>query len=652
MVMRKTFFLFLTLLLLGASAWAQPQELIRRAGDAKDYPGSGYLLVYDSTRVDVQETGLSYYVTSTLYKVLTHAGAKELSAVKFDYDPLTAFVRIEKARIIRANGDIEVLGDERVYDYPAPAWGIYWGARQKMVDIGRLEPGDGVEVTTFKKGFSYALLYQEELSDDYYIPPMRGHFYDIVEFYSRVPIKEKVYQVTIDKEKNLQYKFYNGEHVEKVTEMNGKVNYLFSVKNILPFQRELRMVSPSDVAPKLLLSTSPDWYAKSKWFYGVNEDYGSFNSTPEVEKIVKKVLKNAKTEFDSISLLNHWVADEIRYSGLSMGKGEGYTLHNADMNFRDRCGVCKDKAGALITLLRAAGFESYAAMTMAGSRIDRIPADQFNHSVTVVKRKNGEYMLLDPTWVPFLREEWSSREQQQNYLMGLPEGTDLMETPLSPPENHYFRINGTSELSEDGTLTGEFTLTAEGQSDAAVRRLFTGSRRADWEGNIEKELMKISPRIEILSVEKTHPYEYLLQPVKITVKYRIPNYAIATKEEMVFIPVVATNLFGYSHSHTSFDPSLPARKYPFADGCSKLIELNETITLPASMTLAYSPEAKSVSGSGADYESSYLLEGNVLKMHQTVRLKKRIYQPEDWTSFNQAVKYQSEMAKQPVILKY
>ena len=92
-----------------------------------------------------------------------------------------------------------------------------------MVDIGRLEPGDGVEVTTFKKGFSYALLYQEELSDDYYIPPMRGHFYDIVEFYSRVPIKEKVYQVTIDKEKNLQYKFYNGEHVEKVTEMNGKV---------------------------------------------------------------------------------------------------------------------------------------------------------------------------------------------------------------------------------------------------------------------------------------------------------------------------------------------------------------------------------------------------------------------------------------------
>ena len=96
----------------------------------------------------------------------------------------------------------------------------------------------------------------------------------------------------------------------------------------------------------------------------------------------------------------------------------------------------------LITMLRAAGFESYAAMTMAGSRIDYIPADQFNHSVTVVKLRNGNYKILDPTWVPFLRELWSSAEQQQNYLMGLPEGADLMETPISAPDNHFFRIKG------------------------------------------------------------------------------------------------------------------------------------------------------------------------------------------------------------------
>lgn len=650
--MRSKLLTFLFLILTGLLVSAQPVELLRKAGTAKEFPNTGYLLVYDSTRVDVQETGLSYYNNSRLFKVLTPSGAKELATIKFDYDPLTAFVRVEKARIIRSNGKIEELDLKKIFDYPAPARMIYWGARQKMINIGRLDPGDGIEVKYFKKGFSYALLGQQELSDDYYTPPMRGHFYDIVEFFSSFPILEKFYCVTIAKEKNLQYKFYNGKAAEKVSEKNGKVNYSFTVKNILPMKHEPRMVAFSDVAPKLLLSTSPDWYTKSKWFCGVNEDYGSFKSTPEIDKKVKEILVGAKDEMDSISKLTHWCADEIRYSGLSMGKGEGFTLHKGSMDFNDRCGVCKDKAGMLVTMLRAAGFESYPVMTMAGSRIDRIPADQFNHSVTTVKLHNGQYMMLDPTWVPFTRENWSSREQQQNYLMGLPQGADLLETPISAPENHYFKINGTSTLQNDGTLTGEFTLTAEGQSDASVRGIFTRNYKADWQSSFEKELVKISPRIEIIEMTYTDPYAYLLQPVQIKVKYRIPNYAIATKDEIIFTPVVAANLLGTRHSHITFDTSIENREYPFADGCTKLIELNETITLPANMNLKFKPESKQTTGSGADFESNYTIEGNTLKFAQKVVLKKRIYQPEDWSSFRDAVKYENEFASTPVVLKY
>ena len=48
---------------------------------------------------------------------------------------------------------------------------------------------------------------------------------------------------------------------------------------------------------------------------------------------------------EKIAVLTHWVADNIRYSGISMGKGEGFTLHNLKMNYTDRCGVCKDIAG-------------------------------------------------------------------------------------------------------------------------------------------------------------------------------------------------------------------------------------------------------------------------------------------------------------------
>ncbi len=165
--------------------------------------------------------------------------------------------------------------------------------------------------------------------------------------------------------KELHYKFFHGEVKVDTKTMGDKTIYRFTKKDMMPLQRERGMVAFSDVAPKLLLTTTADWEAKSLWFHGVNEDFGSFESTPEIDKKVAEILVGATNEMDSISRLNHWVADNIRYSGISMGEGEGFTLHKGDMTFTDRCGVCKDKAGMLITFLRAAGFESYPAMTMA-----------------------------------------------------------------------------------------------------------------------------------------------------------------------------------------------------------------------------------------------------------------------------------------------
>ena len=53
---------------------------------------------------------------------------------------------------------METVPLSAVRDYPAPARAIYWGAREIVIPAGRLEPGDGVWVKTYQKGFTYALL--------------------------------------------------------------------------------------------------------------------------------------------------------------------------------------------------------------------------------------------------------------------------------------------------------------------------------------------------------------------------------------------------------------------------------------------------------------------------------------------------------------
>jgi hypothetical protein len=541
-----------------------------------------------------------------------------------------------------------------VLDYPAPARAIYWGAREKMIEVGRLEPGDAVEVWTFRKGFTYALLTGEGPDDDSkYIPPMKGHFYDIVPFYSDDPVVEKVYQVAVPVDKPVQYEVYNGEIRSSANRKGEKMVYTFSKKDIKPMKRELGMVDFSDVAPKLLMSTSPDWYAKSTWFYSVNEDFGSFDYTPEIKAKVDEILLNAKTERDSISLLTHWVADEVRYSGISMGCGEGYTLHKGEMTFLDRCGVCKDKAGMLVTMLRAAGFESYAAMTMAGSRIDYIPADQFNHSVTVVKLKNGQYELLDPTWVPFIRELWSSAEQQQNYLLGLPEGADLGITPVSPPENHYVQIFGTSILSPEGTLEGELTVRAEGQSDGAIRRMFTGNYKDQWTHALEQELIRVHPAAELLSVDYGDPYKYLDGPINITMKYRIPGYALVSGDEMIVKSFIAAGFMKRALGHLYMDTRSETKTYSFRDRCSRQVVLNESISLPGSYSIVYKPEAEAFTDATASFEGGYELSPDNLnlRMSQALNFNKRIYEPSEWPSFRKATLAETKFIDEPVILK-
>ena len=646
-------FLFVTLFIAGISSVALStpvRKLIKDAGGSSRYPGAGYVVIFDSAKVDMKESGLSYYNEHKLIKILNPQGGKKFNVYKYDYDPLSAFAEIQKVVIYYKNGREKILTVQNELDYPAPAGTILWGARQKMVELGRLEEGDAFEIFLFKKGFTYALL--QANNDDRYIPPMRGHFYDIVPFWSDTYILKKVYQVAIPNSKSVQYKIYNGKVETSKQNLGEKTLYRFTLNNITPLHKEPNMVAASDVATKLLLSTAPDWESKSKWFYGVNEDYGSFESTPEIDRKVAEVLTGAKTEIDSVSRLTHWVADELRYLGLSMGKGEGYTLHKGSMDFLDRCGVCKDKAGMLITMLRSAGFESYPAMTMAGSRIDRIPADQFNHSVVVVRLSDGKLHLLDPTWVPFVRELWSSAEQQQNYLPGIPEGSDLQITPVSPAENHYVKISGNSSLNSDGTLTGEIVLEAEGQSDAALRRMFTGSYKALWKSNLERELLYVSPQAELISLDfGPDPYDYMAGPLKLKIAFKIPDYAIVSESEIIFTPLAGSGIFRRALSELYINLRPEEREYPFRDRCSRSVDIEDKTTLPNGYILAWKPETESVDGAAASFEGSISMDNATLILKEKLLFNKRIYQPEDWPDYKKTVEMQKKIINNPVILK-
>ncbi len=647
--MRHLFLLFAITVFANAATADNIQKILKQTEIDKLYKDNHKVLVFDSISADVKESGLSYVIRKQLFYAIDSHGAGDLNTVTYNYDPLSAYVEIRKAVIYRKDGTKEILDSTHFFDYPQPARMIYWGARQKMVEAGKLNPGDALYVELFRKGFTYALLCNNN-DDDKYIPPMKGHYYDIVKFYEPFPVHRKVFKTAIPTSKTVQYETFNADFEIK-TEKKEKQFFSFELEQIIPLKREPNMVGLDDVIPKVLITTSPDWEAKSTWFYNVNEDFGSFESTPEIDKKVAEILEGATSEADSIARLTHWVADEIRYSGISMGEGEGYTLHTGDMTFTDRCGVCKDKAGMLITMLRAAGFESYAAMTMAGSRIEDIPADQFNHSITVVKRRNGEYEVLDPTWVPFVRELWSSREQQQNYLMGLPGGADLMITDVSEPENHLLQINNTGQIDEIGNLKGQITITAEGQSDAAVRGIFTYYYKSQWMANLEAELTRVFPQANITDVSFTNPYKYMEGPVEITYTYEIPKFAVVNNKQYIFNALTNKGFMEHNRFAQSLKHNVEERKYGYRMRCSQKVNVTETYQLPTKVKDVQVVDKEEIETSPASLQIQWDSKKNTVTYKLDAEYSKRKYKAESWPEMRKVLKTIEEFESQPIIVK-
>ena len=644
---------------LNAQSWRQYE--MEAAGEA--YRNADCVVLLDSTSVTVEPTGQGSFAVCKAFKVQTPAGAVANRVIKYDYDPLTAFAEFRYVTIYRADGTVDHLDVASALDYVAPARAIYWGARQIMIEVGALEPGDIVDYEIAKKGFTYALLASGGEGggpaaasggddDSRFIPPMRGQFYDIVPFWCSDPTVRKVYRVSFPMDKEAQFQFYQGECTSSMRYEDGRKVYKFAVDDVMPFKREPNMVDLFDAAPKLMMSTTPEWKDKSLWFNKVNEDYGSFEAYAPAQKKVDELIRGKETEMEKIAVLTHWVADNIRYSGITMGKGEGYTLHNTKMNYTDRCGVCKDIAGTLISFLRMAGFEAYPAMTMAGSRVESIPADHFNHCVAVVKLSDGTYMPLDPTWVPFTRELWSSAEQQQNYLPGIPEGSDLCLTPLSAPENHYFRIKADNSIDENGTLKGTLTVTAEGQSDRGIRSIFTTGFQSEWRNNMERQLLNVSPKARLISVDYgKNPKDYQAAPISITFRYEIPGYAVVGDGVMLFRPISMNNVYNNVRSYLRINTSVEERQYGFKDGCSRLVELNETVRIPDGYAMVTAPKSDDMQGSGADFTGTLTQEGDKVVLHNTLALKKRVYEPADWESFRNAVNAHKAYGEYVVIKK-
>ncbi len=615
---------------------------------AARYPDADAVVVSDRTFVEVEASGLSHVFRDRLVKVLTEKGAASFSALRFDYDPASSYGEVRRVLVHRKDGGIEVVPEGAVRDLPQPQAMIYWGPRMKLVSVPGLRPGDAVQWTTYSKGFVIAYLGSDD--DEKYIPPMRGHFYDSVLFQGDLPIVDKHYTVELPKDKPLRARVFNGELMSELSFDDQHLIYTYWKTDVPAIEREPRMVEDSDVMPKLVLATVRDWPEKSRWFLQVNEEAHAFDWNDAIEAKVREITRGYRTDEEKRQALLAWVARQIRYSGISMGKGEGYTLHPGTMTFNDRCGVCKDIAGMLITMFRAAGYTAYPAMTMAGARVEDLPADQFNHCVVAVETGKDSYTLYDPTWCPFSPEIWSSAEKPQHYVIGTPRGEELMQTPPAPPSDNFLKVVSTGSIDRDGNLAGKLVITAGAYTETGLRwaRVFREAYRLP--GTFEGWLAHISPRAVLDDHAVTDPVD-VFHPYVITLLYHVPGYAMVSDDGLALVPPVARHIIQDRRTADFLVPArAPSRKQNIFLRATREFIFEETLTLPGRFALASAPKPPTVDGPQAAFDGSVSLKGRRLETRHHLVIKHKVIPAEGHANLHQAVEAYDRQAEEWVVL--
>ncbi len=638
----------------------EPAEIaarVRAAGDAARW-NADVVVVLDTTDVAVRPSGIGTAVRHSVVKILRDAGVRTQAVQRFPFDPHTNRLDLLAIRVYRADGTIEEVPVDSAVEQPQPEWGVFWGTRQYLVSVPRLAIGDAVETRSAMTGFNVAYLAaagagggppadgERNARGEVLEPPVPGHWHDEVHFWSSVPVIEKRYTVRVPRDKPLQCEVYHGELRSSLLFDGDELVYTFEKRHIAPLVEEPAMEPVPNVATKLLLATLPSWEDKSRWLYAVSEPH--LTADDAIRAKVAEITRGLTTDEERWTALNHWVAENIRYAGTSRGMCEGYTIHDIRETFRDRAGVCKDLAGMLAGMLRVAGFEAYVVMTMARQRVDRVPADQFNHAVTCIRRPDGTLVLLDPTWMPKSRDNWSTFEPGQHVVYGLPEGRGLSTAPEFPPEANLARWTLESTLDPRGDLTTAVHFTGTGAPETRLRRAVAARPPDDRPHLVEETLLRLSPAAVLRAVT-------LGDPVDFTAAWQgrfevaAPAYALAAGPHRFFrLPGLQMPLAERVVSDLLDKTGPKERKYGLKLWATRLAHITEDLTLPPGWRVHDPPPDVHLDGPSAGLRFTFTHQPGRVRYECVLTIKRWIVPPDEYANFKEVMEKLAELGARPL----
>lgn len=598
------------------------------------YPDDDSATVEQNSVRDYRQDGTGESQDETYVKVLTEKGKRENRELSYGFMLPYWTIEVAKLEVVKPDGtvvpvDVAANSKESIDDSQM-SMNIYDpNMRVLRVNIPQLEVGDMVHSVV------RLIIHRSIMPDEY----DEGNVFEGSSYIHHVSYE--VHAPASLPLKSIELRDEVGGTVSSSVETNGdSVVYHWEVNNVARMYDEPDMPPYDEVLQRLFVSTVPSWKDVSKWYWNLSKPHLDM-TTPEMKSTVADLTKNASTDMEKVKALFYYVSKKIRYMGLTPEKDRpGFEPHDVCITFDKKYGVCRDKAGLLVEMLRLAGFNAYPVLINVGAKRDmEVPQPDFNHAIVCVELKKGDYTLMDPT-DENTRDLLPSYDGNRSYLVCKPEGETLRISPVQPPDEHMLVVKTTGTLDANGSLEATSELSFSGVNDDSYRNHFAHLKPDDQKRFFEARLKEAIPAAKLTSLKLTP--ENMLDtsvPLHAELKYTATGLtANGGEKSIVDLPWITKSL-GIANRILIGSAGLAKRKYPLKTGvaCGVREEMSLRLTGGFAQPLAL-PEFSSVDRDGMKYNMHAALDGDSLECSGELMLETVEFSPAQYLELKKALK--------------
>lgn len=461
----------LTLLFLAAnhSTFALPSDstqppkvadsIYKLAVKPEDYRSDASVMLLDEGVYRVESDGRTSNTTRQVVQILTDAGARRYRERALSWNPERQKLTVNWMRVVKPSGEVISAHPEQIQDSDVPAemgTPMYTAEKVRRISLSGLEPGTIVD-------YSFTV--------DTDPPMMPGDFLIGWSVATTSPVIRSNLVVDFPKslkprigEQNLNFK-------RKESTANGRTVYTWATANV--GKQKIEPFAPDSIVQGVRVTLTPPttWTAIGEWYAPIARD--AYKLSPSVEAKMATVMSAARSRDDSIAALHKWIAQDIRYVSIALGRG-GYVPRSAETVVRSGFGDCKDKAMLFVAALNKIGVTAYPVLlNILGAEKKENPSlGMFNHMIAAVKQGNT-YQFADLTAPTYALGDLPEPEEGNLAVIVMDKSAEQVSLPVSRASATSVETIITGKLSEDGDFSGTQEERAAGYIEQAMRTMFT-----------------------------------------------------------------------------------------------------------------------------------------------------------------------------------